>query len=66
MLQVEIREGTFNVALTSDVSSGRAKQDYVSVVAHYVDCNWIMQKKIIGFRLLNDIGILVRILLNVF
>ena len=33
----EFKMGTFSVALTSDVWSGRAKQDYVRVVAHYID-----------------------------
>ena len=33
----EFKRGIFFVALTSDVWSGRAKQDYVSIVAHYVD-----------------------------
>ena len=33
----EFKRGTFSVALTSDVWSGRAEQDYISVVAHYVD-----------------------------
>ena len=53
-MQKEIGLGSFNVALTSDVWSGRAKQDYVSVVAHYVDKDWTMQKRILGFRLLDD------------
>ena len=49
----EFRRGTFSVALTSDIWSGRAKQDYVSVVAHYVDGDWNLQKRIIGFSLLD-------------
>ena len=49
----EFKRGTFSVALTSDVWSGRAKQDYVSVVAHYVDGDWNLQKRIIGFPLLD-------------
>ena len=39
-MQKEIKEEfancTFSVSLTSDIWSGRAKQDYLSVVAHYV------------------------------
>ena len=38
--QDEFRRCTFSVALTSDVWSSRVKQDYVSVVAHYVDRDW--------------------------
>ena len=47
----EINNGTFNVALTSDIWSGRAKEDYLSVVIHYIDSDWVIQKRIIGFRL---------------
>ena len=46
----EINKGTFNVALTSDVWSGSAREDYISVVVHFVDDEWILQKCIlIGF-----------------
>jgi len=44
---------TFSVSLTSDIWSGRAKQDYISVVAHYVDETWELQKRIIGFELID-------------
>jgi hypothetical protein len=40
------------VALTSDIWSGNAKADYISVVAHYVNVDWELQKKIIGLRLI--------------
>ena len=52
-LQDEFRRGTFSIALTSDVWSGRSKQDYISVVAHYVDGDWNLQKRIISFSLLD-------------
>ena len=52
-LQDEFRRGIFSIALTSDVWSGRSKQDYISVVAHYVDGDWNLQKRIIGFPLLD-------------
>jgi hypothetical protein len=29
-----------SVALTSDIWSGNAKEDYISVVAHYVNTDW--------------------------
>jgi hypothetical protein len=31
---------TSSVALISDIWSGNAKKDYISVVAHYVNANW--------------------------
>ena len=36
-LQNEFSRGTFSVALTSDVWSGRTKQDYVSIMAYYIN-----------------------------
>jgi hypothetical protein len=44
--------GTHSVALTSDIWSGNAKEDYISVVAHYVSANWELQKRVVGFRLI--------------
>ena len=52
-LIAEIGALNFSIALTSDIQSGRAKQDYLSVVAHYLDSKWNMQKRIIGFRLID-------------
>ena len=40
------------VALTSDIWSGNAKEDYISVVAHFVSAYWELQKKVIGLRLI--------------
>jgi hypothetical protein len=40
-----------SVSLTSDIWSGNAKEDYISVVAHYISADWELQKKVIGFRL---------------
>jgi hypothetical protein len=44
--------GTHSVSLTSDIWSDNAKEDYISVVAHYVSANWELQKKVVGFRLM--------------
>ena len=44
---------TFSVSLTSDIWSGRAKQDYISVVTHYVNEHWHLQKRVIGFELID-------------
>jgi hypothetical protein len=41
-----------SVSLTSDIWSGNAKEDYISVVAHYVSADWELQKKVVGFRLI--------------
>ena len=38
-----------SVALTSDIWSGNAKEDFITVVAHYVSADWELQKKVIGF-----------------
>ena len=36
-----------------NVWSGLAKQDYISIAADYVDGDWNLQKRIIGFLLLD-------------
>jgi hypothetical protein len=36
-----------SVALISDIWSGNAKEDYISVVAHYVNANWELQKRLL-------------------
>jgi hypothetical protein len=41
-----------SVALTLDIWSGNVEEDYISVVAHYVNADWELQKKVIGFRLI--------------
>jgi hypothetical protein len=41
------------VALTSDIWSGNAKEDYISVVAHYVNVDWVLEKRVIGMRLID-------------
>lgn len=45
--------GVNSVALTSDIWSGNAKEDYLSVVAHFVNSNWQLEKRIIGLRLID-------------
>ncbi|CAO2199873.1 unnamed protein product [Urochloa humidicola] len=42
-----------SVALTSDIWSGNAKEDYLSVVAHYVNSDWQLEKRILGMRLID-------------
>jgi hypothetical protein len=41
-----------SVSLTSDIWSGNAKEDYISVVAHYVSADWELKKNVVGFRLI--------------
>ena len=53
-LKSQITSANFCIALTSDIWSGRAQEDYLSVVAHYVDSNWVLQKRIIGFKLVDS------------
>ena len=38
------------VALTSDVWSSGASHDYIGICCHYIDKNWNIEKRIIGFR----------------
>ena len=47
-----ILRGALSVGLTSDIWSGNAKEDYISVVAHFVSADWELQKKVIGLRLI--------------
>jgi hypothetical protein len=42
-----------SVAVTSDIWSGNAKKDYLSVVVHYVNTAWELEKRIIGQRLID-------------
>jgi hypothetical protein len=38
------------VALTSDIWSGKAKEDYISVVAHFVNSDWCLENRLLGLR----------------
>jgi hypothetical protein len=42
-----------SVCLTSDIWSGYAKEDYLSVVVHYVSVDWELEKRVIGFKLID-------------
>ena len=43
-----------SVAITSDIWSGKAKEDYLSVVAHFVNSNWELEKRLLGLRLMDE------------
>ena len=42
-----------SVALTSDIWSSNAKKDYLSVVAHFINSDWQLEKRILGMRLID-------------
>ena len=41
------------VCLTSDIWSGNAKEDYLIVVAHYINSDWQLEKRVFGLRLID-------------
>ena len=41
-----------SVCLTSDIWSGNAKEDYITVVAHYITSDWELKKSVISFKLI--------------
>ena len=41
-----------SIFLTSDIWSGNAKEDYISVVAHFVNADWELEKNVISLRLI--------------
>jgi NADPH-dependent 7-cyano-7-deazaguanine reductase QueF len=49
---VECLQSITSIAITSDICCGNAKEDYLSVVAHYVSKDWLLEKRVIGLRLI--------------
>jgi hypothetical protein len=45
---------TSSIVITSDIWFGNAKEDYLSVVAHYINKDWLLEKRIIGLRLIES------------
>jgi hypothetical protein len=41
------------VCLTSDIWSNNAKEDYLSVLAHYINPNWQIEKRVLGLVLID-------------
>jgi hypothetical protein len=41
------------VWLTSDIWSSNTKEDYLSVVARYINSDWQLEKRVFGLRLIN-------------
>ena len=50
---IESFKSVFSVCLTSDIWSGNAKEDYISVVVHYVSTDWELEKRVIGLKLID-------------
>jgi hypothetical protein len=42
-----------SVVVTSDIWSGNAKKDYLSVVGHYINADWQLEKRVLGLRLID-------------
>ena len=51
-LKNEVFPGVSSICLTSDIWSGNAKKDYITVVAHYITAAWELKKSVIGFKLI--------------
>ena len=49
-LLIEVLKHVSSIALTSDIWSGKAKEDYISVVAHFVNSDWCLEKRLLGLR----------------
>ena len=51
-LITEIAKLDSTISFTSDLWSGNNNLGYIVVTAHYIDASWILQKRIIAFRLM--------------
>jgi hypothetical protein len=47
-----VMTGVSSVCLTSNIWSSNAKEDYITVVAHYITTDWELKKSVIGFKLI--------------
>jgi hypothetical protein len=43
-----------SIAITTDGWTSRNTESYITVTAHYIDSNWILQNKVLQTRVLND------------
>jgi hypothetical protein len=50
MLQNEFQNLDSRICFTSDLWTSNQKLGYICITAHYVDSNFVLKKKIIGFR----------------
>ncbi|KAK0574519.1 hypothetical protein LWI29_024902 [Acer saccharum] len=49
-LNAELHSLNVSVALTSDIWNACSKQDYLCVTGHYLNSDWKLTKRILGFR----------------
>jgi hypothetical protein len=49
----ELLNTTSCVCLTSDIWSGNTKEDYLSVVFHFLNGDWELEKHVVGMRLID-------------
>jgi hypothetical protein len=55
VLKENFKNVQFSFALTSDIwTSSHQKTSYISVVAHYLNNSYCLNKRVIGFRVMND------------
>ena len=47
-------EASQRMALTSDIWSSGASHDYIGVCSHFIDRDWNVEKRIIGFRVMEE------------
>ena len=47
MLKNHVLSVVSSVALTSDIWSGNAKEDFITIVAHYVSADWGYRKRLL-------------------
>ena len=52
-LKNKIHSCHVSVALTTDIWSGKAKQDYICVTSYYFDNKYKLNKSLLGFRLMD-------------
>jgi hypothetical protein len=45
-----LKNSVSSVAITSGIWCGKAKDDYISVVAHFVNSDWGLEKRLLGLR----------------
>lgn len=43
-----------SMTLTSDIWSGRDKEDCIGIVAHYMNYDWGLEKRLLGLRSIED------------
>ena len=47
-------ESSQRVALTSDVWSSGTSHDYICICSHFIDKDWNVQKRLIGFKVMDE------------